>query len=523
MPFCTECGTRLEEGAKFCTNCGTRQQELPVSVPRPEPTQNDDLTQTAASQQNTYQYDPTIYDGQTDTKKKKTGSKLVFLILAALAILAAVAFVIVTKAGAKGEAPDPSTFGTYYAVKAERGSVKIDIADIWEEGFAIELKDKGRCVVMIDSVKGNAKWALENDIVSISGAGLECSGTLSDGVLVLNDVLDTGIKLSFTKDGVPLEEKPAATVIAPTPAQETPVPQEGPGVDATPSELLGKYTAVKAEGFGIELAVESLWVDGFSIELMDGGDCLVRANNSEGKARWSMDGNEIRVSMLGLDMSGYVEDGALVFDDVYGYGVTLYFTKDGAALPAAEPQDAQADYSWWDGDWYGWWTVYDASGKYSDYIAHAWDVCGTIDMTDNNTAEVTLWDEDMDPPTIANASVRFGEGLTDKGRMVSADGKFYNYSFGEGAWQVDPAAEDCGGFDDLIVIHDRYYASSSSEDWLEYYIFLRPWGTRWEDIASGDTSGMLYPGDMMPLNYSEWYLPLIEDGQPMPDGFAGLS
>ena len=33
---------------------------------------------------------------------------------------------------------------------------------------------------------------------------------------------------------------------------------------------------------------------------------------------------------------------------------------------------------------------------------------------------------------------------------------------------------------------------------------------------------MVYPDDMLPLNYTNWYLPLIEADQAMPGGFEGL-
>lgn len=42
-------------------------------------------------------------------------------------------------------------------------------------------------------------------------------------------------------------------------------------------------------------------------------------------------------------------------------------------------------------------------------------------------------------------------------------------------------------------------------------MYLRPWGTEWEDVRNGDTSGCIY-GDMMPVRYDDWYAPLLEQG-----------
>ena len=51
----------------------------------------------------------------------------------------------------------------------------------------------------------------------------------------------------------------------------------------------------------------------------------------------------------------------------------------------------------------------------------------------------------------------------------------------------------------------------NSGDSFDYEIYLRPWGTEWEDVRSADISEMPYD-DMMPAYYDSWYLPLIKDG-----------
>ena len=79
-----------------------------------------------------------------------------------------------------------------------------------------------------------------------------------------------------------------------------------------------------------------------------------------------------------------------------------------------------------------------------------------------------------------------------------------------------------GQFGDMICLHGVYVQPSNADNWLEYYIFLRPWGTRWEDVEAADTSEMVY-SDMMPMHYYEWYLPLVEAGEAMPGNFDGLN
>lgn len=517
MPFCTECGAKLEEGAKFCTNCGARQPELSPAPGAPVETPSQ-----SAPQQTSYQYDPTIYS-PSDTKKKKSGGKFVFLILAVLAVLAAVAYVVFSRTGsASAPAADPADLGLYSAVKAEYGGAEIAVSDLWEDGISIELKDKGRCEVNVEGEKGSAKWELSDGRFTVKGSGLDCSGTLADGVLILDDVMESGVKLFFTKNGAALPEKESAPVVTPALPESTPAPEEP--VDAPQAILSGHYYAVKAESFGMVIDVSTMWEEGFSIDFADNGVCTLTVNGSSAKANWTLDGDKIAVSMIGLDLNGHIEDNSVIFEDVYGTGLTLFLVKEGTELPVEEPQAqiTNDEYSWWNGDWYGWWVAYASGGSYADYESSAWDVCGRIERTGANSGRLRLWDEDMDVEFIADVDFRLEDGLSDKGRLVSNSGRFYNYYFADGEWIVDPADAACGGFDDLIAINGIYLAADSEENWIEYYFFLRPWGTRWEDIEQGDTSGMLYPNNMMPLNYSEWYLPLIEAGQGMPDAFEGL-
>ena len=84
MAFCTQCGAKLEEGAKFCTSCGARlaqvsadgaQGRVEYPTPAGEPTQNPRPQSTAS-------YDPTIYSTGSKPVKKSGGAKIPLIILA---------------------------------------------------------------------------------------------------------------------------------------------------------------------------------------------------------------------------------------------------------------------------------------------------------------------------------------------------------------------------------------------------------------------------------------------------------
>ena len=53
-------------------------------------------------------------------------------------------------------------------------------------------------------------------------------------------------------------------------------------------------------------------------------------------------------------------------------------------------------------------------------------------------------------------------------------------------------------------------ANENGDDQFTYDIFLRPWGTSWDDAKAED----------LPYYYHDWYLPLIEAGEPMPDSIG---
>lgn len=95
----------------------------------------------------------------------------------------------------------------------------------------------------------------------------------------------------------------------------------------------------------------------------------------------------------------------------------------------------------------------------------------------------------------------------ESGIVLTADGETVLESplhFTYAEWIIDPGTLDC---DDLIRI-DGYY--ENGEDGYHYEIYLRPWGTYWDDVDEGTH----------PYSYDDWYLPLIKAGKPMPDSIG---
>ena len=192
--------------------------------------------------------------------------------------------------------------------------------------------------------------------------------------------------------------------------------------------------------------------------------------------------------------------------------------------PAQEPTNQtttkpQVSYDNWEGDWYGWWCITSGGGVYTDFKNIAWDTYAHITV-DGTRGSLWLWDTETawEDPLLAA-----GADLTET-TMVLTDGVFFNCNqwlddgvenvpmdVPNGSWDVDLECSSVSHFANMIELSGTYEDPNDPDNYFVFYIYLRPWGTRWEDVQNGDTSGCIY-SDMMPIYYSDWYLPLLEKG-----------
>ena len=73
-------------------------------------------------------------------------------------------------------------------------------------GFLMDLNDKGKCVVSVDGTKSYGKWTLNGGAFQLDCGSLNCTGTLQDEILTLNDVQGQGVTLYFVKSGSTMQQ-----------------------------------------------------------------------------------------------------------------------------------------------------------------------------------------------------------------------------------------------------------------------------------------------------------------------------
>ena len=189
------------------------------------------------------------------------------------------------------------------------------------------------------------------------------------------------------------------------------------------------------------------------------------------------------------------------------------------------------NYDWWDGDWYGWWAIKNGTGVYQkpSEMNLVWDAFAEIEVYNDNTGRVTIWDTgtSRDEAMIIAYDIIYEPGVSELGRLVSKRVDFFPYghwnngmeadtmSEREVGWTIDPADSTVSHFENMLEITGRYESPENPDDSFDYYIYLRPWGTKWDDVRNGNTEGCLYK-DMMPLYHDDWYTSLLNLGHERP-------
>ena len=162
--------------------------------------------------------------------------------------------------------------------------------------------------------------------------------------------------------------------------------------------------------------------------------------------------------------------------------------------------DRSAMETFWNGEWFGWWELNGMINEWDQYEGVKYPVLATTSLDSEGNGEIYLWDNDGELADVI--CTNNGYGLTELGTMVSESGTFYDKELEHADWNIDPGIDQHEGAFQI----DAYYRDEEGHALFDYTIHLVKWGLPWSDFEE----------DELPDEY-DWYMDLVERGEPMPD------
>jgi len=274
------------------------------------------------------------------------------------------------------------------------------------------------------------------------------------------------------------------------------------------SGVLGVYSCARLEMDGEDFHVLDVYPDGCSLQLAEWGQAWLNIEDESFYGRWELDGESFTLDVNGELSYGTLSDGVCTISFSQN-AMTHYFLGEGATLPqkTASVQNIPLTEQqiFWNGDWYGWWTIFEADGEWADHNGQRFDCFARFDIEHDGKGTMLFWDEmqSSSEPIACIDLILNGDGYA----LSAADGYFLDGAIANDLWTADPQLFPV---DSTFYVENIKYEGKSGS--FKYNIILRPWGRTWEDLEA------IAP-DMLPYFYDRWYLPLLMEGGNMPDGF----
>ncbi len=270
----------------------------------------------------------------------------------------------------------------------------------------------------------------------------------------------------------------------------------GCGYDPYDPHVLGYYkgTVIIAEGYEVDMT--RVYAGENYIALREEGKGTMCLAGNPYEIQWGFRGERFFLEIQGEKSEGRLENGLLKLNYL-DMGMDLCFQAGPDYTPGqGYQQELNAEQKFWQGDWYGWWIVDEATGSFADAAGNWWDLCATVTIGSNSQGLITLWDQDGSKEEPLGEVAFY---LDEQGAAVSQEGYFGAVVIERGDWYIDP---NSSGMENMLVISS---GGENGTGTFYYTAYLRPWGQDWVDVQE------------KPYHYEDWYLPMIEQGQPMPD------
>ena len=269
----------------------------------------------------------------------------------------------------------------------------------------------------------------------------------------------------------------------------------GCGYDPYDPQVMGYYegTVIIAEGY--EIAMTQVYPGENYILLEEEGEGTLCLAGHPYEITWGFKGERFFLKLDREKSEGFLENGMLKLNYL-DMGMELCFQADPHYVPGQNAQkELTEEQKFWEGDWYGWWMVDEATGEFADAAGNWWDLCAAVTIGSNSQGVMTLWDQDGSKEEPLGEVAFY---LDEAGAAVSQEGYFGAVEIQRGDWYIDPNAS---GMENMLVISG---GGENGTGTFYYTAYLRPWGQDWEDVQE------------KPYHYEQWYLPMIGEGQPMP-------
>ena len=287
------------------------------------------------------------------------------------------------------------------------------------------------------------------------------------------------------------------------------------GADVDPA-VLGVYGAVDEDGNEIK---------GEWLELKEKAKGELRLDGEKYNFKWELDGEDLTIIQAKDEYTGTLIDGEIILDingDIFTYrhedwtpsGDDAEDPEDDAEEPAPPAETAAPEMpaeedatdpntlAFWEGDYYGWWIINEVYEGDAYEKEEWWDCFANVSFNRDGTAWVTIWDEN------GSRSEPMGEVKMDISLVDYGVVEFTSLSGGFGGCDIEYGQWYCRSDDDTDYDQTFWFSATYNDgDGLhfDYTFYMRPWGHDWKDIAQNDPA-------LLPGNYENWYLPLIESG-----------
>lgn len=280
-------------------------------------------------------------------------------------------------------------------------------------------------------------------------------------------------------------------------------------------EYIGIYNCERLELEGQSFEIEEIYPDGFGLELMNWGQAWLNVNGERFYGRWSVGEDNITLDIGGELSYASINEGVCILQ-LSGSELEHGLLTEGAAFPKEDVVEEETvelgdRQLFWNGDWYGCWQITNAKGIYIDQDGQYFDCFARITVSGDEACSLIFWDELQSaesPVAMLDLILSDSGDESIAGVAVSTGGYFLDSEINETQWNLEPG---WNGFDSILAVENGRYEGENGS--FDYNILLRPWGRTWEDVEASQPQ-------LVPYFYYDWYLPMLANGETMPDEFT---